>query len=598
MDQDFFSINDDEEIWVVEEDEADLETELSKRLNLYNEIGRVMLSSLDEKDIYKVAVEALHFSMGLRHVALFQIDYQFNDLVLKAQTGDYVGIIPANSRISLNKGLLGKTARDVQSQVLTVSKKRINEALVPKAGKEIYVPVKIEGQCFAVLYLACNALSYNRPFDLLIFENIASQVGVAIQNARLFTEVNQTRKELGILLTASRDLSTSLDLHTIVDHLANRLIETIADSRLALIQFKNENTASLRRYYRVATPENRNEQALEVRISDYPELSPALNSRQATVTYHTDSTILPRRIADQVKSTEPTPFLVIPLMVQDTAMGVIVVNKVGIRQSFSERELGICQTLANIASISLHNAGLFHQINVANEQLKKLSAMKSDLLHIISHDLKSPLTVISGYAELLLERPEAMAGRWEATLAEIISQTQMMARLIEDTLAVSRIESGVMELNLCDLNLLDILDNVVAIHQHECLFHKNLPDQLPRIRADKLRLHEILENLIGNAIKYSDPESREIIITVLPDLVHQNLIVRIKDKGFGIAEAEIPRLFSKFYRVKNDRTQRISGTGLGLYIVKQMVDAHHGEIWVESKPGQGSTFSFSLPLAL
>jgi signal transduction histidine kinase len=154
-----------------------------------------------------------------------------------------------------------------------------------------------------------------------------------------------------------------------------------------------------------------------------------------------------------------------------------------------------------------------------------------------------------------------------------------------------------MELNLCDLNLLDILDNVVAIHQHECLFHKNLPDQLPRIRADKLRLHEILENLIGNAIKYSDPESREIIITVLPDLVHQNLIVRIKDKGFGIAEAEVPRLFSKFYRVKNDRTQRISGTGLGLYIVKQMVDAHHGEIWVESKPGQGSTFSFSLPLA-
>jgi len=234
---------------------------------------------------------------------------------------------------------------------------------------------------------------------------------------------------------------------------------------------------------------------------------------------------------------------------------------------------------------------------VANEQLKKLSAMKSDLLHIISHDLKSPLTVISGYAELLLERPDAMAGRWEVTLAEIISQTQMMARLIEDTLAVSRIESGVMELNLCDLNLLDILDNVVAIHQHECLFHKNLPDHLPRARADKLRLHEILENLIGNAIKYSDPDSREIVITVLPDMIHGNLIVRIKDKGFGIAESEIPKLFSKFYRVKNDRTQRISGTGLGLYIVKQMVEAHHGEIWVESKPTQGSTFSFSLPLA-
>jgi signal transduction histidine kinase len=398
------------------------------------------------------------------------------------------------------------------------------------------------------------------------------------------------------LLLVSRDLSASLDLPVIMDHLAQRLLEALPESRLALIQFKDSGLASLRRYYRISDSDVRSEPAVEIYLSDYPELSAPLQSRQAAVAYHTDSKLLPRRIADQVKTTEPTPFLYISLNVQERVVAVIVVNKVGIQHNFSDRELGICQTLANIASISLHNAGLYRQIAIANEQLKKLSAMKSDLLHIISHDLKSPLTVISGYAELLLERPDVMAARWEATLQEIISQTQMMARLIEDTLAVSRIESGVFELNLCDLNLLDILDNVIAIHQHECLFQKDLPEPLPRVRADKLRLHEILENLIGNAIKYSDQDRREIVVAAHPDYSAGKMLVHIKDRGFGIADAELPKLFSKFYRVKNEKTQRISGTGLGLYIVKQMVEAHEGKIWAQSKLGEGSTFSFSIPL--
>jgi signal transduction histidine kinase len=600
MEKDFYSLNEDDgdEIWVVEDENTDLETELAKRFRLYNEIGRVMLSSLDEKDIYKVAVEALHFSMELRHVALFQIDYQFNDLVLKAQAGDYVGIIPSNYRRGLTQGLMGQVAQDSQSQILIVTKNKKDEALVVKGGKEIYVPVKIEGQCFAVLYLACAASAYSRPFDLLVFENIASQIGVAIQNARLFTEVNQTRKELSVLLNVSRDLSASLELPVIIDHLAKRLLETLPESRLALIQFKDAGLAMLRRYYHFSDGDVRSEPSQEIKLSDHQELNLALNSRQATVSYLTDSKLIPRRIADQVKSTEPTPFLFIPLIIQEQTAGIIVVNKMGIQLNFSERELGICQTLANIASISLHNAGLFRQIAAANEQLKKLSAMKSDLLHIISHDLKSPLTVISGYAELLLERPEVMAARWEATLQEIISQTQMMARLIEDTLAVSRIESGVFELNLCDLNLLDILDNVIAIHQHECQFYKNMPENLPRVRADKLRLHEILENLIGNAIKYSPPEKREIVVTAIPDSNTGMMLIRIKDHGFGIAEAELPKLFTKFFRIKNEKTNRISGTGLGLYIVKQMVEAHQGEIGVDSRPGEGSTFSFSVPLVV
>lgn len=534
--------------------------------------------------------------MGLNHVAVFQIDYQFSDLVLKAQTGDFIGIIPNHFRQGLNVGFLGKTARTAQIQTVVVSSENLNETLVGQPVREIYVPVSITGQPYAILYVACDADANARPFELNAFETIAGLLGIAIENARLFTEVNQTQRDLGLLLDSSKDLNSSLELNSIIDRVAYRIMEIIPDSRLAVIQCQDQEKATLKRYYSKASIENKNYSVFTVKIADHPELSEPSVSRRATVTYHTDSSILPRNVADQLKSTETTPFLVIPLIAKDSLVGFIVVNKFGFRRSFSEKEVGVCQALANLASISLQNGNLFAQINVANEQLKRLSNMKSDLLHIISHDLKSPLTVISGYAEILLDGPEKIAENWESILQEIISQTRRMARLIEQTLASSKIESGILELNLEDLDIVYPVENLIAIHQHECSFKRNFLPGLPKVRADKLRLHEILDNLFTNAIKYSKA-GNEITVSAVPDLKSGWMVISVKDRGFGIPEEELPNLFKKFYRIKNEASHYIEGTGLGLYIVKQMVEAHSGKIWVESSLNQGSTFSFSLPLA-
>ncbi len=579
-----------------EDPDVPMETEISRRLNLINEVGKVVLSALDQDEIYKVAVDAIHFAMGLRHVAIFQIDYQFNDLVLKAQTGDFAGVIPNHLRRNLDGAFLGKAARTGDIQIVEVSSDNLNETLVGRPIKEVYIPVKITGQPFAILYLACDLEASFKNFEVTAFETIAGQLGIAIENARLFTEVNQTRKELGLLLDSSKDLSSSLELNSIIDRLAYRLLEIIPDSRLAIIQCQDQERATLKRYYTKASIDNRNYSVFNIRISEHAELAEAVQSKKAIVTYHTNSSILPRNVADELKSTEATPFLVIPLIIKETIVGLIVVNKFGFRRSFSEKEVGVCQALANLASISLHNANLFGQINVANEQLKKLSNLKSDLLHIISHDLKSPLTVISGYAEILLDGPERVAENWESILQEIISQTRMMARLIEDTLAISKIESGIIELNLEELDVLYPIENLIAIHQHECRFRKEIPLHVPKVRADKLRLHEILDNLITNAIKYARADN-EITISAVPDPEKKVLVIGVKDRGFGIPEEEIPNLFKKFYRIKNEASRGIRGTGLGLYIVKQMVEAHNGKIWVESKVNEGSCFCFTLPLA-
>jgi signal transduction histidine kinase len=534
--------------------------------------------------------------MGLSHVAVFWIDYQFSDLVLKAQTGELMGIIPNLLRKSMNAGFLGQAARTGRIQSVVVSSGNLNETLVGQPVREIYVPVNISGQPYAILYVTCDPDANTRPSELYAFETISGLLGIAIENARLFSEVKQTQRDLGLLLDSSKDLNSSLELNSIIDRLAYRLLELISDSRMAVIQCQDHEKATLKRYYSKASIENKNYSVFNIRISDHPELIEPSKSRLATVTYHTDSSILPRNVADQLKSTETTPFLVIPLIAKEVLVGFIVVNKFGFRRSFSEKEVGICQALANLASISLQNGNLFAQINVANEQLKRLSNLKSDLLHIISHDLKSPLTVISGYAEILLDGPEKMAENWESILQEIISQTRMMARLIEDTLAISKIESGIIELNLEDLDLLYPIENLIAIHQHECRFKRNIPADLPKVRADKLRVHEILDNLLTNAIKYSN-DGNEITVSAAPDRENGCVVVSVKDRGFGIPEEEIPNVFKKFYRIKTEASRRIRGTGLGLYIVKQMVEAHSGKIWVESKVNEGSTFYFSLPLS-
>ena len=121
-------------------------------------------------------------------------------------------------------------------------------------------------------------------------------------------------------------------------------------------------------------------------------------------------------------------------------------------------------------------------------------------------------------------------------------------------------------------------------------------DNLPDVEVNASAVELCLTNYLSNAIKYSDADN-EITVSATPDLKKGCLVVSVKDTGFGIPESEIPNLFKKFYRIKNDASRRISGTGLGLYIVKQMVEAHSGQIWVESKLHEGSTFSFSLPFS-
>ncbi|MHB1416028.1 MAG: MASE3 domain-containing protein [Chloroflexota bacterium] len=224
---------------------------------------------------------------------------------------------------------------------------------------------------------------------------------------------------------------------------------------------------------------------------------------------------------------------------------------------------------------------------------KRAEQLREDYVSLISHDLRSPLTVIMVQAQLLLratDKPEVARKAGEA----ILTSGQRMKAMLQDLVDTVRMESGQVMLDLAPLDvpslLLDLRGRLAATDAAKRIEVVLPPEGVPPALADANRLERVLTNLLSNALKYSEDTVR---VTVEADA--NELTVAVADKGRGIAKEDLPHLFDRFYRV--DETRRTEGLGLGLYITRMLVEAHGGRIWVESEPGEGSTFSFTLPLS-
>jgi signal transduction histidine kinase len=229
--------------------------------------------------------------------------------------------------------------------------------------------------------------------------------------------------------------------------------------------------------------------------------------------------------------------------------------------------------------------------------LKELDKMKSDFVASVSHDLRSPLTLIIGYALMLPE-----AGELNETQQEFVESIKLgvakMTTLIENLLDLGKIEASVgMEMKPCQL--VTVINKEVAglrdqARAKEIILQLQLPPELPLVQGNQVRLDQVVSNLVGNAIKFT-PQGGMVTVSAREE--KGEVVVEVKDTGIGIAPEDQVHLFEKFYRVDNEETSEIEGTGLGLAIVKSIVEGHGGRVWVESEFGQGSTFGFALPIA-
>ncbi|MDB5088937.1 MAG: domain S-box protein [Mucilaginibacter sp.] len=254
---------------------------------------------------------------------------------------------------------------------------------------------------------------------------------------------------------------------------------------------------------------------------------------------------------------------------------------------FTSHHEVIIESVATQAAIALENAKLY-------EEIKKLNDKKDEFIGLASHELKTPVTSLSGYLQIINRRlpaDDVNKGFIEKALAQI----NKLSDLISDLLDVSKIETGQLPFSFSTFDLLQLLHEAIEIMQYSTKTHRLvLTSDLDKIMvtADKQRIEQVIINLLSNAVKYS-PGADLVNISVA--MVNNKALVSVKDFGLGISKEQQERIFTRFYRVE-DLAANISGLGIGLFISKEIINRHKGKLWIESGLGNGSTFLFEIPV--
>jgi two-component system phosphate regulon sensor histidine kinase PhoR len=272
----------------------------------------------------------------------------------------------------------------------------------------------------------------------------------------------------------------------------------------------------------------------------------------------------------------------------DEVTGEVEVGTVR-RRSFSVTAAPVRAAGASSAVLVLHDI----------TELRRLERVRRDFVANVSHEFKTPLTAIQGFAETLLGGALDDKANRKRFMEIIREHAQRLARLTDDLLKLSRIEAGRLELESRPVSVAALVNGCVETARLKAeskglRLVVQVPEGLPAVRGDAVQLGEVLQNLVDNALQYTPPGGR-IDVTAYSN--GQEVIFTVADTGIGIPEADLERIFERFYRVDAARSREAGGTGLGLSIARHIVDAHGGRIWVESAVGQGSRFRFSIDSA-
>ena len=257
------------------------------------------------------------------------------------------------------------------------------------------------------------------------------------------------------------------------------------------------------------------------------------------------------------------------------------------RGVFKAEHEDIIGSIAAQAAIALENSRLF-------EEVKGLNAKKDEFIALASHELKTPLTTIKGYLQLMSKKDQDKIAKM--FMDKTLTQVGKLSSLISDLLDVSKIEAGKLQFNSEKFDLRDLLEDVMETFPYTNNTHKilfELPQEKSIVLGDRQRIEQVLINLLTNAIKYS-PKADKVYVRINNE--NERVTVRIKDEGVGLKEEHLSKIFNRFYRAEG--VGHVSGLGIGLYLTKEIIERHHGEIHVTSEYGKGSEFYFSLPLEL
>lgn len=436
-------------------------------------------------------------------------------------------------------------------------------------------------------------------------QRVAAQTAeLELANAELYREIAERRRtetDTQFLASASATISGSLEytetLESVVQHAVPYLadyciidmVENGQHHQAAVAHVIPEKIQLLRELRREA-PLNLGDTFGPAKVlrEGRPELVPAVQA--ATLSERVTSNPEYARLLHEL---QPFSYIIVPLVVGNTTIGAMSLVSSESRRTYEHRHLHLASALAHRAALALEHARLYKRANQA-------IVARDAFVSIAAHELKSPLTALSGYAQLLYDRanasPTADAFQRRA-LQTILTQSKRLEHLIGTMLDVSLIENDQLALDLGPVCIPDLVQQVVEsqrmfvdMHQIEIEVKAAQP---PYVLGDASRLEQLFQNLIQNAVKYS-PNGGRVHVTV--EATDQQVAIAVADTGIGIAADDIPRLFQRFYRASSAEHSHIKGMGIGLYVVREIVERHGGTIEIESVEWEGSVFRVRLPV--
>lgn len=422
--------------------------------------------------------------------------------------------------------------------------------------------------------------------DLITAQLYGLQIAVALTNASFVSDAKKRISQIESINEIARILNSTLN----IDELLVRTAEAI---------YKSFN------YFDVTIfllSENKTELILKAHYGNYADFLPKdykqdINegiigwvARHGEYALVNDVSQDPRYKSLEYHTTRSE--LALPIKLENILVGILNIEEKKL-YAFDEMDVIVLQTLCEQIASALKNAKLFEEVKQANKKLKELDTMKSEFLGIVSHDFRSPLSSIILAGKSLLKSEDVQKNeKFKEYLHLIVEQANRLNQLAEDTLSITKIESGQVSLSLKVVNTENLVKEAIAgvrvSNRHKIHYH--IEENVSYIKGDPAKLRQVVQNLVSNAVKYS-PNGGNVNIEV-KEYGSDKVLFSVSDEGIGIKPEHQDKLFLKFSRVDLATSKNIKGTGLGLWICKEIVEAHEGSIWVESEYGKGSTFKF------
>jgi signal transduction histidine kinase len=465
-------------------------------------------------------------------------------------------------------------------------------------GAYIAAPLTVEGRVIGILQVNSSRKHVFTQRDLALLTEVAERCAVAVERARLFGEMQARTNRLASLAEIARRISAALDLDELFQTCYEQVRKVMAaDAFLVALYDEPANQMRYEFLHDLGKLYPKYSRPLDKGVTSY-----VIRSREPLlIDERRELPIDP--VPGGAKDRLAEALLMVPLIFEDQVLGAMSAQSYT-PHAYRPDDLSLLGTIANQTAVAIRNAQLYQSERAAQQA-------KDEFISLVSHELRTPLTTIKGAAQVMQRRmvrafsagavrlPEEQEARERDLhqLAMIVSQADRLNALVNDLLDLSRLHAGHFEFQPQEADLAEIARGTVEANQTLSRKHRLVvaaPESLPGL-FDSMRIEQVLTNLISNAIKYSPPDT-EVQVTLTqpePGLA----LVRVRDEGPGLDPSEQAHLFERFFRGRTGRTQARTGLGLGLYISRQIVEWHGGRIWVESAPGAGSTFQFTLPLA-